>query len=233
MTHWNIVDQAGTIEILQGGGNYRFYATDTLDPTGLGVINYISIAAGATGDFTLTIDHPTAGVRGARQWNTADLRYAGGTCTITGIDVAEALRRYNPPGPLDIEDIFAEVISGNVNIGVLAPSSAGDPLGRTIYADEIHGNINIEGFRGRIETNVLTGTFTAGDSPAGRTEGDLFIHGDYSGTMEFNDPTGADMDIPDRRPLCRARSHHRQPGNVRADQNRNAGESGGYGRPRA
>ncbi|MFQ5807947.1 MAG: hypothetical protein ACE5I3_15995, partial [Phycisphaerae bacterium] len=55
------VEQTGTITILRGNGNaYAFYA-ETFQGSGEpGVINDITVDPGATGDFTLLIDHPDA-----------------------------------------------------------------------------------------------------------------------------------------------------------------------------
>ena len=91
-TDFAINQGAGTITILTGGDkNYKFYS-ETFEGSGVpGVINNITVDAGAMGDFSILIDHPDPGEVGARDWGAADLRHANGVSTISGIDLSGAL----------------------------------------------------------------------------------------------------------------------------------------------
>ena len=118
------IDQfLGTVEILHGNGlEYKFYA-ETSEGSGVpGVINNITVAAGATGDFELLIDHPTSGKAGAAHWKAATLWREGDsdTWTLLGADISGNLCAdgLGTPGNIRCEDITgditAETLVGNL-----------------------------------------------------------------------------------------------------------------------
>jgi hypothetical protein len=165
-TDFIINDPAASITILRGlGQNYKFWAHDGSGTPGTGSINNITIAPGATGDFTLLIDHPTAGQPGALNWRAGDLRYPGGTCTIVGIDLAGSL--VTSPGSNPPLDIFCEIVSGNIVAGSISDVGPGSPTLRKFVADSITGNITLGGMRGDIDVGTFNGSLTVGDTPTG------------------------------------------------------------------
>ncbi|MCA9245419.1 MAG: hypothetical protein KDA32_15805, partial [Phycisphaerales bacterium] len=61
--HYSKNDVLGTITILDGAGrDFHFFAKDANGVEGNGNIDRITIDPNATGDFTILIDHPDAGV---------------------------------------------------------------------------------------------------------------------------------------------------------------------------
>ena len=90
-TEFSILQQPGTITILKGDDNeYKFYS-ETSQGSGVeGVINNITVADGVTGNFTVLIDHPTAGEHGASHWQNASFRNEGDgyTWTLVGADIS-------------------------------------------------------------------------------------------------------------------------------------------------
>ncbi len=75
-----------TIDILRGAGNdYQFYA-ETSQGSGIpDDITLIKIDSGATGDFTILIDHPDPTIAGADDLIAAELEHPNGptdTCTV-------------------------------------------------------------------------------------------------------------------------------------------------------
>ena len=181
ITEWNdnqlgvdyeIVQVAGTIRILRGGDekNYKFYS-ETFEGSGVpGVINNITVDAGAMGDFSILIDHPDPGEFGALDWAAGDLRHANGVSTIKGIDLSGALvtspSLFPPLPPLDI---FCERVVGDINAASLSQSgAAGAPTLRKFVADEIIGNITLGAMIGDIDTDFLAGgdfIFTVNHNP--------------------------------------------------------------------
>lgn len=97
-TAYAIEQGDATITILTPGGHdFKFYAVNSSGNPGSGVINNIEVLQTATGNCTLLVQH-SGGGSGAAQWKAGKLTYTGGTCTITGINVGEALLPYDPPG---------------------------------------------------------------------------------------------------------------------------------------
>jgi hypothetical protein len=139
-TDYDITQPSGVITIIRGDGNtYKFYS-ETSEGSGVpGVINNITVDPNASGNFTLLIDHPTGGERGAEHWKAGDLTYSGGTCTIAGVDLSGNLCADGSNGA----DIVVEVVNGDINVGGhLSVSSA---LDRTFTANSVTGDINLGG----------------------------------------------------------------------------------------
>lgn len=191
-TDWTINQDVGTIVIRTGNGHaYKFYSETALNSGQPGSINSITIApTGVTGDFSLLIDHQTVGQPGCRDWRAGDLRYSGGTCTITGIDVARWLLS-NAAGS---SDIFCESIVGDIHVGNSLGKDANAIL-KVFKADSVVGNVTLGNPDGGAFANLDFGGFqgdlTIGNTPIGaRTPCDVTIRSSYSGTITFNDPTG-------------------------------------------
>lgn len=123
-TDYVIQQQYGTIEILRGNGNdYAFYA-ETYEGSGVaGVINNITVAVGATGDFTLLIANEDPAEVGASHWKAANLRRDGDgyTWTLLGADLSGNLAADANGTPGDIiceeitDDITAATLVGNIS----------------------------------------------------------------------------------------------------------------------
>lgn len=190
-----VVDQqAREIHILRGLAQaYKFYAEDPPGTPGTGVINNITIDAGATGDFTLLIEHPTAGQPGALHWRAGSLTYANGVCTILGIDLAGNLCSNGSSHA----NIIGEncIVDGDITVGGTLSQQVGTGARDAKFqVAEIHGDITLGGMVGEIWTDVLDGNVTVGQTPSGATHGDFHIGSGYAGTMQFNDtdPVGYD-----------------------------------------
>ena len=111
------------------------------------MINNITVDPNASGNFTLLIDHPTGGERGAEHWKAGDLTYAGGTCTIAGVDLSGNICADGSSAA----DIVVEVVTGDINVGGhLSVSSA---LDRTFTANSVAGDINLGGMWGDLVVN--------------------------------------------------------------------------------
>lgn len=105
---WSVENRILTI--LRGDGNdYKFWFHDGSEVPGTGVIDNITVDPNAVGDFTLTLLTP-AGCPGALNWNEGDLRYAGGTSTVTGVKVDGNLGEYP-------YDVHIDRLEGSLEIG--------------------------------------------------------------------------------------------------------------------
>ncbi len=115
-----------TLVILRGDGNdYKFWVHDGSGTPGTGVINNITVDPSATGDFSILIEHET-GAPGALDWNEGDLRYAGGTSTVTAVKVAGVLAELGKAVALDRLDGSIEV-GGSIESLKIATWLSGSP----------------------------------------------------------------------------------------------------------
>lgn len=194
------IDQfAGTITILRGNGNaYKFYSETSLGSGSPGSINNITIDPGATGNCTLLIDSPNTGQAGALNWRAGNLTYAGGACTVVGINLSGnlCLPRNSPNDPINV---ICSIINGSINVaGTLSQPVGNGVRDLKLEATEIHGDITLGGMVGDINTGLLNGNVTIGQTPLGATHGDIRIGVGlgvgYSGTIQINDtdPVGYD-----------------------------------------
>jgi hypothetical protein len=119
------IDQfARTIQIdIPGNHTFKFYAVDESAEPGTGIIDNITVHKDATGDFSLLIAYPVdpndpnspvdPNEAGALDWNEGDLRYAGGTSTVTGVKVAGLLSE--PGKPIHIDRLDGSIdVAGSV-----------------------------------------------------------------------------------------------------------------------
>ena len=185
-----VIDQGlGTITIKRGNGNvFKFYS-ETVQFNGIpGVINNITVDGGASGDFSLLIQHENGGI-GASDWYKGDLTYDDGRSTLQGIHISGDLL-VGDPADLICNDIVGDIVVE----GRLSPIGPGD-LQHKLSADSISGNITLGAMRGDIDTDFLGGDFTVYHDPGlgEYAPGDLRIGNDnYDGTMLFNHVPGFD-----------------------------------------
>lgn len=154
---YDVFQNPGTITILRGGGrHYKFYSETSQGSRIPGVINNITIDAGATGNILITIrgdgvNGPS--LYGASQLSAMDLRYGPGpadVCTLKQCYVGGGIATQGPVHVDLLGGAFqAQSISGAVNIrGVTLPHNAGDETGITINGSVI-GALTIEGHANR------------------------------------------------------------------------------------
>lgn len=150
--------------------NYKFWFHDGSGVPGTGVIDNITVDPNAVGDFTLTLETPTGGP-GALDWNAGDLRYAGGTSTVTGVMVDGNLGGYQ-------KEIRIDLLQGSLEVG-------GDLWDVTIdeWLEDDPGAISVDG-----DCRDLT---IIGDSPGDIVVDGILtyltITGDLKGSLDLED----------------------------------------------
>jgi hypothetical protein len=195
---WSIDQDQGTILILKGDGNdYKFYA-ETFQNSGVeGVINNITVAVGATGDFTLTIANSDPTKPGASHWQAANLRRDGDgyTWSLVGAELSGNLAAdaNGTPG-----DIICEEITDDITAATLV----GDISSHSLQNLTITGNGEHDGNITLWPNSVFQKTIVIGDpeDPQAVMNGNidlgkdfytcyghLTIAGDMNGTIELND----------------------------------------------
>jgi hypothetical protein len=183
-TDYIIWQNAATIEILRGDGNdYAFYA-ETYEGSGVeGVINNITVAVGATGDFTLTIANSDPAKPGASHWQAANLRRDGDgyTWSLAGAELSGNLAADASGTPGDIiceeitDDITAVTLAGDISAHTLQnlTITGNGPRERGAVGED---DVVLGGQHDQLGVDALHALGHLGDRPSGQALRDQQQH---------------------------------------------------------